>query len=123
MLLNGILYDSEAWHSLSEKDIKMMEAVDEHLLRSLVKGHSKVPLEFLFLETGAILIRFWISSRRMPFLQTEREVTALCCALLEIRKNKLQDLLQEQNPSTSDGELRRSDMLQPCIIYSSLGNK
>ena len=53
----------------------------------------------------------------------QKEVTALFCALLEIRKNKLQDLLQEQNPSTSDGELRRSDMLQPCIIYSSLGNK
>ena len=84
MLLNGILYNSEAWHSLSEKDIKMMEAVDEHLLRSLVKGHSKVPLEFLFLETGAILIRFLISSRRMHFLQTERGN----CPVLRPTRNK-----------------------------------
>ena len=300
MLLNGILYNSEAWHSLSEKEVKMLEAVDEHLLRSLVKGHSKVPLEFLFLETGAIPIRFLVSSRRMNFLQTilkredgeltkriykaqadnptsgdfvelvkedfkmidveydegkitnmsreaykhlikgkikmaalnylrklqdkhskirdisykelkvqgymispifsdkevntlhslrsrsvdckanlknmykdddmlcklckagycdqkhilecgdlintleseeitrnkivyedifnndvnkQKEVTALFCALIQIRKKKLQDLLKEQSPSTSDEELRRSDILQPCIVYSSLGNK
>ena len=47
MLLNGILFNSEAWHNVTEKDIKMLEAVDEHLLRSLVKAQSKTPLEFL----------------------------------------------------------------------------
>ena len=45
MLLNGILYNSEAWHALSETEIKILETVDEHLLRSLVKGHSKTPIE------------------------------------------------------------------------------
>ena len=70
MLLNGILYNSEAWHSLTEKDIRSLEAVDEYLLRSLVKGHSKVPIEFLFLEAGAIPIRFLISCRRILYLQT-----------------------------------------------------
>ena len=47
MLLNGILYNSEAWHLLSEAEIKTMETVDEHLLRSLVQGHAKTPIEFL----------------------------------------------------------------------------
>ena len=47
MLLNGILFNIEAWHNVTEKDIKMLEAVDEHLLRSLVKAQSKTPLEFL----------------------------------------------------------------------------
>ena len=32
MLLNGILYNSEAWHALSETEIKILETVDEHLL-------------------------------------------------------------------------------------------
>ena len=41
MLLNGILYNSEAWHSVTEAEIKILETVDEHLLRALVKGHSK----------------------------------------------------------------------------------
>ena len=50
--------------------MKSLESVDEHLLRSLVKAHSKTPLEFLYLETGAAPIRFLISSRRMIYLQT-----------------------------------------------------
>ena len=70
MLLNGILFNSEAWHAISEQDIKLLEGVDEHLLRSLVGGHSKTPLEFLYLEAGAIPIRFLISCRRMIYLQT-----------------------------------------------------
>ena len=70
MLLNGMLFNSEVWHSISENEIKMLEKVDEHLLRSLVKGHSKTPLEFLFLEAGATPIRFLISSRRLMYLQT-----------------------------------------------------
>ena len=48
----------------------MMEKVDEHLLRSLVKGYSKSPLEFLFLEAGSTPIRFLISCRRILYLQT-----------------------------------------------------
>ena len=69
MLINGILYNSEAWHDINEKEIKRLEEVDEHLLRSLVNGHAKTPLEFIYLETGSIPLRFVISSRRMCFLQ------------------------------------------------------
>lgn len=80
MLLNGMLYNSEVWHSLSEKEIRMLEMVDEYLLRSMVKGHSKTPLEFLYLEAGALPIRFIISSRRLNYLHTllkrpEHEIT------------------------------------------------
>ena len=70
MLINGMLYNSEAWHAISEEELRMLETVDEHLLRSLVNGHSKTSLEFLYLEAGAIPIRFIISSRRLMFLQT-----------------------------------------------------
>ena len=70
MLLNGILFNSEAWHSIDDKEIRKLEIVDEHLLRSLVQGHSKLPLEFLYLEAGATPIRFLISSRRLMYLQT-----------------------------------------------------
>ena len=80
MLLNGILYNSEALHSLSEAEIKTMETVDEHLLRSLVQGHAKTPIEFLYLEAGAIPIRMIIASRRLMYHQTilkreEKELT------------------------------------------------
>ena len=70
MLINGMLFNSEAWYDLLEKEIRILEEVDEHLLRSLVKGHSKTPLEFLYLECGAMPIRFIISCRRMVYLHT-----------------------------------------------------
>ena len=64
MLLNGILYNSEAWHDISEEDMKVLESIDEHLLRSLVNGHSKTPLEFLYMEMGSTPIRHIVSCRR-----------------------------------------------------------
>ena len=67
MLINGMLYNSEAWHNLAEAEIRWLEKVDEYLLRALVKAHSKTPLEFLYLEAGAIPIRFIISSRRLLY--------------------------------------------------------
>ena len=67
MLLNGMLYNSEAWHNLAEAEIRLLEKVDEYLLRVLVKAHSKTPLEFLYLEAGALPIRFIISSRRLLY--------------------------------------------------------
>ena len=70
MLVNGMLFNSEAWHAITEEELRMMESVDEHLLRSLVKGHSKTSIEFLYLESGALPNRFLISSRRLLFLQT-----------------------------------------------------
>ena len=70
MLLNGMLFNSEVWHGISDEEINMLEKVDEHLLRSLVNGHSKTSKEFLYLEAGAVPIRFIISSRRILFLQT-----------------------------------------------------
>ena len=69
MLVNGMLFNSEAWHAITEEELRMMESVDEHLIRSLVKGHSKTSIEFLYLESGALPIRFLISSRRLLFLK------------------------------------------------------
>ena len=69
MLLNGILYNSESWHSVTETEYRMLESVDEHLLRALVDGHSKTPLEFLYLEAGVIPIRYIMSSRRLMYHQ------------------------------------------------------
>ena len=33
MLINGILYNSEAWHGVSTADVAALERVDEALLR------------------------------------------------------------------------------------------
>ena len=95
MLLNGILFNSEAWHAVNEADIKSLETIDEYLLRALVKGHSKTPIEFLYLETGAVPIRFLLSSRRMIYLQT----------ILKRNENELVKKIlkaQMENPTIGD---------------------
>ena len=104
MLLNGILYNSEVWHSLSEAEVNSLERVDEHLLRALVKAHSKTPVEFLYLESGAVPIRFIIMSRRILYLQV----------LLQRDDNELTKKIyetQKENPSKGDfSELVNSDL-------------
>ena len=69
MLLNGLLYNSEAWHSVTKEDIVAFEKIDEELLRFLLGSHYKAPLEMLYLESGATPIRFVLASRRLNFLQ------------------------------------------------------
>ena len=70
LLLNGILFNSEAWHAISKAEIEHIEKVDEALLRGLLKAHSKLALEALYLETGSIPIRYIIKNRRLNYLYT-----------------------------------------------------
>ena len=44
MLISGILFNSEAWHGIEEKDIAILENVDEALLKDILSAHPKIPL-------------------------------------------------------------------------------
>ena len=70
LLLNTMLFNSEAWHSFDTKQIEAFEKIDEALLRGLVSGHSKIPVSALYLEMAQILVRFIIACRRILYLQT-----------------------------------------------------
>ena len=70
MLLNGTLFNSEAWQGISNAEVEQLEKVDEALLRGLLRAHAKVPLEALFLETGTLPIRFILKIRRLCYLKT-----------------------------------------------------
>ena len=65
LFVNGCLFNSEAWHGVKITDIKLLEKVDESLLRGILNAHSKIPVEALYLETGSVPIRYIISSRRL----------------------------------------------------------
>ena len=67
MLINGVLFNSEAWHSMTKKDVTDFEKLDEMLLRFLLSAHSKTPLEMLYLESGAIPVKFILASRRLNY--------------------------------------------------------
>ena len=57
MLINGIIYNSEAWHGITDAQIAKLESVDEALLRGILKADIKKPKEFLHLETGTVPLK------------------------------------------------------------------
>ena len=69
MLLNGILFNSEAWHGVTNAHIEKLEKVDEALLREILQAHSKTPTEFLYLETGTLPLRWIIAQRRINYMK------------------------------------------------------
>ena len=70
MLINGILFNSEAWHGVNKKEIVILEKVDEALLRGVLSAHPKIPLEALYLETKSVPIRFILASRRILYMHS-----------------------------------------------------
>ena len=69
MLLNGILYNSEAWHGMTSAQVVKLQQIDEALLRGILKAHAKTPQEFLYLETGATPIKYILAQRRINYLR------------------------------------------------------
>ena len=67
MLINGILYNSEAWQNITEDEYKLLEEVDTYFLRRLLGAHSKTTTAFLHLETGTLPIRFIVANRRLVY--------------------------------------------------------
>ena len=106
MLINGLLYNSEAWHGVEKDDIKRLEKIDELLLRSLMGSHQKTPIEFLYLETGSLPISHIISIRRMTYLRI---------LLMRDEKELTRRILMEQqkNPTKGDFiELVKDDFMK-----------
>ena len=104
MLINGIMFNSEAWHDIEDKDIKPLEKVDEALLRGLLNAHAKTPVEALYLETESMPIRFVLKSRRLMYLHNilQKDKTEMVRKIYETQKI---------NPTSGDFyEMVRSDM-------------
>ena len=93
-LLNGILYNSEVWQKLTEKDKNDLNKMDHILLREILGAQAKVPIEQLYLETATLPVDKIISMRRMIYLQTilQREEGELIRKIfLEMRSDPEKD--------------------------------
>ena len=56
-------------NGLTATHIAQLELVDHQLMRTILSAHSKIPTEFLYLETGALPVKYVISSRRLNYLK------------------------------------------------------
>ena len=64
-LCKGMLYSTEAWTNISDKEIKRMGQVDMAALRTIIGGgHSRCPKPFYYLEYGLIMFRHIIMIKR-----------------------------------------------------------
>ena len=46
MVMNGILYNSEAWHGVNQSYVKTLQAIDNDLLRKFLKHEAKHKKKF-----------------------------------------------------------------------------
>ena len=70
MFINGVLFNSEAWHNIKDKHLEKLQVCDNNLLRSILKAHPKTPVEFLHLETGTWMVKHILQSRRLNYLHS-----------------------------------------------------
>ena len=66
-LCSRLLCNSEAWSSISERDMTRLEQVDQSFLRGLTGSHAKTVSEFLYMELGVLKVRHIITYRRLMF--------------------------------------------------------
>ena len=66
-LCSGLLCNSEAWSSISERDMTRLEQVDLSFLRGLTGSHAKTVSEFMYIELGVLKVRHIITYRRLMF--------------------------------------------------------
>ena len=68
-LVSSMVFNCEAWYGLTLKHIKVLEKVDEKLMRKVLDCPSKTPIHLMYLELGWLPLRFIIQSRRLNFLK------------------------------------------------------
>ena len=69
IFINGLLWGTETWYNLSNKEVKDLEALDKILLRRILSVPVSVPTALLYLELGIVPLSYIIQARRIMFLQ------------------------------------------------------
>ena len=54
---------------MKDTDIASFVIIDQYLIRGLLYSHAKTPLEHLYLEIGALPVKYIIISRRLIYLK------------------------------------------------------
>ena len=68
LFLSTILFNSQSWRNLTEKNITQLQSLQLRLLKKLVNAPSSTSSSFIFLELGVLPIRYEIHQRQLTFL-------------------------------------------------------
>ena len=112
--INAFFLNSEAWHNVLKKDMDPIISLDKYLLRQIVGAHSKVAIEYLYLETATIPPDYILASRRVNYLHNiiSRSDSELVKCVFNVQK---------ENPSKGDWcDMVKQDM---ALINLSMSEK
>ena len=70
ILRGSILYASETYYNLKEKEIRIIERIEENFMRKLLKTPASCPVVQLYLELSQYPARFAIMKSRLLFLKS-----------------------------------------------------
>ena len=68
LLRGSILYAAETYYNLSERNLIMLESIEEECIRKIFETGIGCPISLLYLETGHIPVRFQIQIMMLNFL-------------------------------------------------------
>ena len=90
LFLSSILLNSEAWINLSNKNVRVLEQVDEMLLNQILKCPQNTSNAMKYLELGIYPIRFEIMKRKLLFLQyiLKLEQSSMLYQILKVTQEK-----------------------------------
>ena len=70
ILRGSILYASETYYNLTEKNLRNIERIEENFLKKILNTSKGCPISQLYLETGQWPAQFQIIKLRMLFLKS-----------------------------------------------------
>ena len=67
LLVNGIIYNIDAWSNINEKEIEDFNKIDRILLCNILKVSKNLPKEALYLELRIMELNMIINSQRLIY--------------------------------------------------------
>ena len=68
LFLSSVIFNSQAWRNITEKDLAQLQNVQLRLLRKITNAPPSISKSFIFLELGVLPIRYEIHKRQITFL-------------------------------------------------------
>jgi hypothetical protein len=69
LLRSSILYAAEIMYNVKENEIRLLERVEEHMLRKLFKTGQGCPIYQLYFESGHCPARYQVKRMKLVFYQ------------------------------------------------------
>ena len=112
ILINSMLCSVEALYGLNNTHIDKLEKVDKYLLKQILDASSSTSIEALYLETGAMPVRFLIICRRLMFYWSILSKTDAELVRKVYNAQKI-------SPVKNDWYLQVKEDLEKCNIFLS----